>query len=196
MRGPRPPQVIYRYFLGGFYGWGGFYQPVAPDAAHPSAAMQTGLERRKAPRVDPRKQDQTEESAEEVQDVSSAGRERTVSLGDAMSWPNELTIATSSTIPAMETAGPAQATDLAGVTAEIPEVSEVEPATPSRLSKRELILARARTNARTPLPQSILHTEEKRREEEKKLAQEREEEERVRTSVRERLWKMIGSKWS
>ncbi|EPT02430.1 hypothetical protein FOMPIDRAFT_1022803 [Fomitopsis schrenkii] len=201
LRGMRPHQTINRNFLGGFYGWGGFYQLPAPNAAHPSATMQMGVERRKPSMKDLRTQgrQETAEGAEEVEDVDSA--ERAPSPTDAVSWSNEPTIAASAT----EAAGPTQASDLSSVTdaatsaptptadaAEIPLIPEAEPATP-RLSKREQILARARANARTPLPQLMLQPEEKRREEEEK---EREEEDRVRTSVRERLWQMIGSKWS
>lgn len=143
------------------------------------------------------------QDTEELDAMEGSERETTLFPEEATSWP-----ATSSATLDTEAAGSAHTSAFSSVAdaatsvstptadeAELSVASEPERATP-RLSKREQILARARVNARTPLPESVLQTEQKRRQaDEEKLAQEREEEQ-VRTSVRERLWKMIGSKWS
>lgn len=149
------------------------------------------------------------EDTEELDEMEGAERETTLFPEEATSWPDGPSVATSSATLDTEAAGSAHTSAFPSVAdattsvstptvneAELSVASEPERATP-RLSKREQILARARVNARTPLPESVLQTEQKRRQaDEEKLAQEREEEEQVRTSVRERLWKMIGSKWS
>ncbi|KAH9949246.1 hypothetical protein B0H21DRAFT_729166 [Amylocystis lapponica] len=70
-------------------------------------------------------------------------------------------------------------------------VPPAEPLVP-KLSRRERILAQARENARTPLPASVKATAEEREAERRK---EYEEAERVRLSMRDRLFKIIGGKW-
>lgn len=193
-----------RAFVGAFYGWGGFYRLPAPDVVHPAPTMQMGVSRRKSSAKEfqkaERKSDEVAEGTEDVE-LGSTGEETGLSL-EEISRHDGLGAATTPITPEAEAAGPAQAKASSSVMSAATSVStpivneaDPEPATP-RLSKREQILARARANARTPLPESLLQTEQKRRQlDEEKLAQEREEEQ-VRISVRERLWKMIGSKWS
>ena len=152
-----------------------------------------------------RREREIAEDTEEVDEMEGAEREFPE---ESTPWPDEPSVARSSATLDTEAAGSAHTSAFSSVAdattsvstptvdeAELSVASEPERATP-RLSKREQILARARVNARTPLPESVLQTEQKQRQaDEEKLAQEREEEQ-VRTSVRERLWKMIGSKWS
>ena len=167
--------------------------------------MQQGVAHRKlrASRDVKKTEGAVEETAEATEDESvSEARETMPFPADATPWPNEPSFAASPTNAADSAQTPvfSRVTESAdpALTAPPDEVEasmSSELATP-RLSKREQILARARANARTPLPQSVLQPELKRQEEEEKLARERAEEEQVRTSVRERLWKLIGTKWS
>lgn len=79
------------------------------------------------------------------------------------------------------------------------EVVEVEPtpepvAEPPRPSKRrERLLALARQNARTPLPESVrILTPEEQAQKRAEFEKKKEEEKRMKETVRDRLWKLMG----
>ncbi|TFY61343.1 hypothetical protein EVJ58_g4562 [Rhodofomes roseus] len=184
----KPPNI--GYFQGSFYEWGGFYKLPSLEAVHPAATMRMGVEYRNRGRnilKGAADADVTEEDAEDAED--------TPDMPAKSAMADEAAFASSSTLSPIEayvsyehTASDAATSYEATDAAPTPEPNPSAQA--ARLSsKREQILARARVNARTPLPASALQTGEEKRQ------QEREEEKRVQTSVRERLWRLVGSKW-
>ncbi|EKM53604.1 uncharacterized protein PHACADRAFT_260044 [Phanerochaete carnosa HHB-10118-sp] len=76
------------------------------------------------------------------------------------------------------------------------EPEPAKPVQPRIGKKRERLLTLARQNARTPLPEtlkplSLEQRERKKLEKEQKSA----DEEQIKSTVRERLWKLMGGKW-
>lgn len=77
--------------------------------------------------------------------------------------------------------------------AEVELPLEPEPEQHRSSKRRERLLALARQNARTPLPDSVrILTTEEEAQRRAELAQQKEEEKRAKESVRDRLWKLIG----
>ncbi|KZT72446.1 hypothetical protein DAEQUDRAFT_809298 [Daedalea quercina L-15889] len=191
-------------FRGTFYSWGGFYQPTAPGDVHPATTMRAGVEWRNRALLD-RNRSAAAEAGEGVEDLNNM--ENTPFMQTATSVVDDAAPASAHTpSPATEPAFASVETADATAPATTADVAETTPTAEAmskpqvpRLSKRELILARARANARAPLPASLLQAEgeeeKEKKEKEEKVAKEREEEQ-TRLSVRERLWKLVGSRWT
>ncbi|KAI0937759.1 hypothetical protein AcW1_003834 [Taiwanofungus camphoratus] len=204
--------------LDGFYSWGGFYEPVDEESAKKVQHMQFNQARWAKKRTRRTTESaSSEEGSEELLEVAlqqSVVEERDDNL-QTQTEASEFTDDVSKQLDVPSTSvSPPLASDIAEATLVPPTpdaiVADETPLTLNpaaapaeqkapRLSRRERILAQARENARMPLPESVTMSkqEKKTRElsEREKTQKEREEETQVRLSMRDRLWKLMGSKW-
>lgn len=204
--------------LDGFYSWGGFYEPVDEESAKKVQHMQFNQARWAKKRTRRTTESaSSEEGSEELLEVAlqqSVVEERDDNL-QTQTEASEFTDDVSKQLDVPSTSvSPPLASDIAEATLVPPTpdaiVADETPLTSNpaaapaeqkapRLSRRERILAQARENARMPLPESVTMSkqEKKTRElsEREKTQKEREEETQVRLSMRDRLWKLMGSKW-
>lgn len=77
-----------------------------------------------------------------------------------------------------------------------PPVPEPHHSLPQILTRRQRLLAQARENARTPLPESLLPPSPEALQAKAEAEEaEKKKEEKEASSMRERLWKLMGGRW-
>ncbi|CCM02980.1 uncharacterized protein FIBRA_05095 [Fibroporia radiculosa] len=204
----KPPN---RKFLEFFYTWGGFYTPKADGSEEISDHMRLGQEKyamvmqrveeirgqaKAMAAAQPAERNEPEDLVPPEFPESSASLEeaQAEAIVSQLASPIEH-IVTEEWAPT-SLAAPLVKTEISGA-AGSPLTESLLPAPRSRImSRRERILAQARENARTPLPAALKETDEEKKAQRKKdREEERAEEERVRLSMRDRLWKLVGGKW-